>query len=339
MKITNFESANVAENTRLGRRTRQLGARVVLSVLLLGSLGLAADDDDPGRVYSGRAAVYQHLAPESLENLSTPAAIKSVSMDNVPPSRIWRILEHGERVECLDCIPHVSELLYAGNAKTREIGAWWLRRRIFGVMGPGQVYSQVVQALGDPTVPEGQRAYAAEALGEFLTHAGLGPLSDAAAGDESARVRLSAVNALGRMGHEGLNGEMAIAVGDESEAVRLAALSAILRLHSFSGIDAVVGALGDDSAAVRARAAQVLGALQRAVADAELVSALVALTSPDGEADANVRIAAVSALGALGGKGALGDAESSVEDALRAARDDDPNGRVRDAARIALRRI
>ena len=56
-----------------------------------------------------------------------------------PAAAIWQALEHGEKVECLDCIPAVEKLLYDGNAKNREIAAWWLRRRIFGVFGPGEV--------------------------------------------------------------------------------------------------------------------------------------------------------------------------------------------------------
>ncbi len=323
--------------TKFGNRTRAIGAKVILFGLFAGSLGLAADENDPGRVYEGRATVYRELEPESLESLSTPDAIKSVSMENVAPSRIWRILEHGERVECLDCIPQVAKLLYAGHPKTREIGAWWLRRRIFGVMGPGEVYSQVVQTVGDPTVPEGQRAYAAEALGEFLTYAGLQPLADAAVTDDSPRVRLAAVRGLGRMGHEGPQGELGIALGDENDDVQLAALDAIKGLHSFSGLDAVIGALGDDSPAVRSRAAQVVGVIYRGAVDQGLVDTLVGLTSPENESNASVRLAAVSALGALGAVG-LGDAEGAVKDALEAA-ESDPDSRVQDAARIALRRI
>ena len=37
--------------------------------------------------------------------------------------------------------------------KTREIAAWWLRRRIFGVFGPGEVYQQTVQTLADRPRP------------------------------------------------------------------------------------------------------------------------------------------------------------------------------------------
>jgi hypothetical protein len=31
-----------------------------------------------------------------------------LAADIVPPTRIWKVLEHGEKVECLACIPVVS---------------------------------------------------------------------------------------------------------------------------------------------------------------------------------------------------------------------------------------
>lgn len=305
---------------------RWVSSGLALSSLLAVSLGGASSDGDPSNVYSGRAEVYRQLAEESLESLSTPDAIRAVSMPNVAPSKVWRVLEHGERVECLDCIPHVKQLLYASHPKTREIGAWWLRRRIFGVFGPGEVYSQVVDTLQDPLASEQDRSYAAEALGEFLTHAGLAPLAEAAVSDPSARVRLSAVGALGRMGHAGPKGELAVAMADEDSRVRLAALDASVGLSGFADVAAVTGRLQDASAEVRRRAAQVLGGMRSSAA----VSELVALTSPDTEPDARVRSAAVYALGQIGdpaGKSAVEAAQEDVEPF------------VRDAARQALRRL
>lgn len=303
-----------------------VSSAVTLASLLVVSLGAANSDSDPHNVYSGRAEVYRQLPPESLESLSTPDAIRAVSMPNMAPSRIWRVLEHGERVECLDCIPHVAKLLYAGHPKTREIGAWWLRRRIFGVFGPGEIYSQVVETLRDPLAPEERRAYAAEALGEFLTHAGLEPLAEAAVSDPSAKVRLSAVGALARMGHAGPRGELAAAMGDEDPKVRLAALGASVGMSGFADVDAVIARLADDTAEVRRRAAQVLGTSRVTSA----VTHLLELTSSDTEPDARVRAAAVFALGRIG--------DPAAKEAVHAAREDsDPF--VRDAARIALRRL
>ena len=50
---------------------------------------------------------------------------------------------------------------------SREIAAWWLRRRMVGVFGPGEVYSQTVQTLQTDPDPV-RRSYAANALGEFF---------------------------------------------------------------------------------------------------------------------------------------------------------------------------
>src|SRR5580700_5444200 len=94
----------------------------------------------------GFAAVYGVLPADQAEFLSTAAAIKSAAASGAP-SLVWEVLEHGEKVECLDCIGAVSPLLYDSNAKTREISAWWLRRRIFGVFGPNEVYQQTINTL------------------------------------------------------------------------------------------------------------------------------------------------------------------------------------------------
>lgn len=325
--MTNKPGTSVIEPaTRRPSKVRWVSSSLVMASLFAVSLGAASSDSDPNDVYSGRAEVYRQLPAESLESLSTPDAIRAVSMPNVAPTRIWRVLEHGERVECLDCIPHVAELLYADHPKTREIGAWWLRRRIFGVFGPGEVYSQVVDTLKDPLAAEHQRAYAAEALGEFLTHAGLEPVATAAVSDPSPRVRLSAVRALRRMGHSGPNGELGAAMADADERVRLAALDSSVGLNGFRDMDAVIARLGDDSAQVRRRAAQILGSARVAAA----TTALLPLTSPDTESDARVRAAAVFALGQIG--------DAAGKSAVEAARNDEDRF-VRDAARIALRRL
>jgi HEAT repeat protein len=287
--------------------------------LLLASLGSAADSPN---VLSGRAGVYKQLSPESLESLSTPEAIKSVST-NRAPSEIWRILEHGEKVECLSCIPAVSELLYDSHPKTREISAWWLRRRIFGVFGPGQVYSQVVSTL-QSSADEKQRAYAAEALGEFLSGSGVKFVATAAVSDASPTVRRSAVAALERLQSQGPNGELAVALSDSDEEVRLAALHAAIRVHVFSALDSVVALISDPSARVRKRAADSLGVMRAR----DAVVGLVALTSPDTEASVEVRVAAVAALGRIGDSAVRPDVERALQD---------PHVFVRDAAQVALR--
>src|SRR5512138_1403314 len=98
---------------------------VVLGTLLLASGAGAAEPN----VHSGRAAVYKQLETDSLEALSTPEQImKFKAPSTVAPTQIWKVLEHGEKLECPGCVPVVSKLLYNSNPKTREISAWWLRR-------------------------------------------------------------------------------------------------------------------------------------------------------------------------------------------------------------------
>src|SRR5580692_11751194 len=113
---------------------------------------------------SGFPGVYGQVPPDQVEFLSTPDHILS-SVASGAPSLVWEALEHGEKIECLNCIAPVAALLYDANAKTREIAAWWLRRRIFGVFGEGDVYQQTLQTLQTDSDPI-KRSYAASALGE-----------------------------------------------------------------------------------------------------------------------------------------------------------------------------
>jgi HEAT repeat protein len=275
-------------------------------------------------VHAGRASVYQQLPEVSLEEVSSADHILAVTRGRLAPTEIWRTLEHGEKVECLDCIPDVSKLLYDGNAKTREISAWWLRRRIFGVFGEGEVYSQVLGRL--QTGNEQERAYSAEALGEFLVAAGILPVANAVVSDPSALVRRSGVHALERLNTQGPKAELSAAIADDDVEVRMAALGAAVRINVFSGVDAVVGRLSDGSADVRARAADVLGTLRAS----DSVIGLIALSRPDQESDPRVRTAAVAALGRIG--------DPAAHDAVAEA-EADPDALVASMARIALRRL
>ncbi|MET0795557.1 MAG: hypothetical protein ABW061_28825, partial [Polyangiaceae bacterium] len=110
------------------RFRRFLSASIALSAAALVSVSSAADA--PDATHRGRSTVYGNLSNGSLEAVSTPDAMLSLvkAPDSAAPTAIWTMLEHGERVECMSCIPYVSKMLYASNAKTREISAWWLRR-------------------------------------------------------------------------------------------------------------------------------------------------------------------------------------------------------------------
>lgn len=307
------------------RRLRQL----VLGGLTLGASLLAAGsvsaDTDPG-LHAGRANVYQTMSPDSLERTSTPDSILNLGSGNVAPTEIWRVLEHGERVECLDCIPVVSRLLWAEQGKTREISAWWLRRRIFGVFGPGEIYSQVIATIGDASQSEARRVYAANALGEFLAGSGVSHLSKAVRSDSSPRVRAAAVAGLERLNSQGEAGEVALAMSDADESVRMQALFSAIHVNVFTGVDAVAARISDASPLVRRRAAEALGVFR----SSDALAGLVALSSPQSEPDSDVRKAAVTALGQIG--------DASAKPAIAVAASD-PDGFVRDAARIASRRL
>lgn len=304
--------------------------RTTLSALVAGAAllvtGVVIADSAPKNVLSGRSKVYENLDPVSLEDTTTAEAIKETGAGNLAPIEIWARLEHGERVECLDCIPSVSNLLYHSESRNREIAAWWLRRRIFGVFGPGEVYEQTLKAAGDAGASENKRAYAIEALGEFLAAPGIPVIAKAATSDPSAKVRKSAAYALYRINSQGPNGELAAVIADKDEEVRLQALFATTKINVFTGASAVVKRISDESPRVRKRAAEVLGTIKAK----DAVAGLIALTSPANESDPAVRAAAVSSLGKIG--------DPAAKDAVAAAASD-PHQFVRDAAAIASRQL
>jgi HEAT repeat protein len=278
-----------------------------------------SDGTDDG---GGTAFVYGKISPDQIEVLSTPEHIASIAQAGAP-SAIWETLEHGERVECLSCIPIVEPLMYAKDARTREIAAWWLRRRVFGVFGPGQAYERTIQTLttdGDAT----RRAYAANALGEFLLAQGITPVANALSGDASATVRAAAAAALGRLNDDGA-GAIGRAFADPDAGVRLAAIRAAGRISTFTDVVAASSLLGDANALVRRRAVQLLESLH--AKDAATSVLKLATSDPD----ATVRASACHALGVIG--------DSSMSAALQAIASGDADGFARDQAKIALLRI
>ena len=270
----------------------------------------------------GFAGVYGSQPADQAEFLSSPDAIKSAAASGAP-TLVWETLEHGEKVECLDCIPLVAPLLYDANAKTREIAAWWLRRRIFGVFGQGEVYQQTIQTLQADSDPV-RRSYAAYALGEFFAAPGIDACASALVTDGDARVRSAAASALGRMNADG-GGALGHALGDPDPTVRLAVLASAGRINSFSSAAGLAALTTDTSADVRRRAVEILDALN--VRDA--VAPVAAAAQND--ADARVRAVACHALGTFG--------NSSVLTVLQNLSQNDPDAFVRDQATIALRRL
>lgn len=302
--------------------SQKLGFALVTALALVTSSSGATQPN----VHGGRAKNYELLDERSLERVTPAQAIKSIGQPNVSASRIWKLLEHGEKVECLSCIPIVAERLYDEHPKTREISAWWLRRRIFGVFGPGQVYSKVIATLNDPRQTDKRRAYAANAVGEFMSPAGIRHVARAVASDPSPSVRAAAVAALERLNHEGPSMELGRALSDADENVRLSALKAAMSINVFSSVEEVVRRIDDESPRVRRRAAEVLGAMRTS----DAVVGLLALADPKIEPVAEVRQAAVWALGQL--------ADPTGKAAVQAAVSDS-NSLVRSTARIALRRL
>lgn len=304
--------------------------RFLVSAVALGLAAISSSAVADPSIHAGRARIYENLHGASLEAVSTPATIRAMFDRRgnvvVAPTRIWKVLEHGEKVECLSCIPLVSGLLYDSHAKTREIAAWWLRRRIFGVFGQGEVYQGVVETLGDQTQSEFRRVAAANALGEFLSLAGAKHLATAVRQDPSPLVREAAVKGLERMNSQGPNLDLSFAMTDDTEAVRLAAVRAAPHVNVFTDVESIVDLVGDESPLVRRAVADSLGTMR--VKDA--VAGLSLLASEREEDDAAVRKAAVWALAQIRDPAARPVVEAATHDSDRF---------VRDAATTALRRM
>lgn len=241
-------------------------------------------------------------------------AIKSAS-----PSRLYATLEYGERVECFECIPLLADkLLASAEPETREIAAWWLRRRTFGFAPIMKKMQDIARNDADAV----RRARAAEALGEFLDPHAADLLQTLAKSDGEVSVRVAAVRALGRLNTLAAGSGIAAAMSDSDAGVRLAALEQVTRLSFFREAAPVLQAIADDDANVRRTAAQLAGELRLTAAVEPLLGVLMT------DESVQVRQAAAIALGRIGG----GDAESALSDAKAMERDES----VRSAIGIAL---
>lgn len=298
----------------------KIGASIFGAILACAAFMSGGEAKGDGTIPGSAAA---NLPADQVEFLSSPDRIKAAASGNMGASAIWETLEHGEMVECLDCVPLVENLLYDQNAETREIAAWWLRRRAFGVFGPGEVYQRTQDRLkSDPDA--NKRAYAAYAMGEFLTLAGVQPLVNAINQDGSPAVRAAAADALGRLNDDGA-GALSKAMSDADVGVRLAAVRSASKVTTFTDVPATSKLLGDSSSAVRQRSAELLGTLHAKDALGGLLN--VAKNDPN----ADVRAAACHTLGVL--------RDASARSTLEQIQASDTNTFVQDQARIALRRI
>jgi len=299
---------------------RKLGSKVIGALAV--TLGVAMAGTARGDVKP-----YQGIPADQAEAITSPEHLMSVVQSGAPTA-IWQALEHAEVVECMSCIPAVAPLLYDVNAKNREIAAWWLRRRIFGVFGPGEVYQQTLNTLtSDPSAT--RRAYAASALGEFLVLTGVAPVAKALTSDGDAGVRAAAAAALGRLNDDGaaggLPGALAKGFSDSDAGVRVAALTAAQRVNSFTGAASAVAVTGDSSPLVRRVGVELLDTMGAT----DAAGAVLKLAQTDG--DAEVRLVACHALGSIG--------DASMAPALLAISQGDASLQVQDQARIAHLRL
>jgi HEAT repeat protein len=282
--------------------------------LLIGSLTLIGVI-----VGTTHSAKTEEPAPNfSLEVVATPEAIKDVALRGSPIA-VWATLEHGEQLECLDCIAYVEPLLWNKDARVREISAWWLRRRVFGYAEVALKVRKVIESDADPE----RRAAAADALGEFMDPGATKYLVKAAS-DSSPIVRAHVMSALRRMND--MEGVPAVSLGlaDGEVSVRRAALETATKLPGFRDVPAVAKLLSDIDPVVRGRAADALGVFKAKGSAAGLMALAVSDSSED------VRVNAVNALGEL----ADPIARPTIEKALN-----DASPRVRDAARVASLKI
>jgi HEAT repeat protein len=295
--------------------------RYNFGAMILGTLAAAFIGTAAGDAMSSPTA-YSWVPADQKEFISSPDYIISV-VNSGAPTQVWEALEHGERVECMACVSVVAPLMYSENAQNREIAAWWLRRRMIGVFGPGEVYQQTLNTLANDSNAT-KRAYAASAIGEFLLGNGIANVAHALAHDSSPMVRQFAASALGRLNDDG-GGALGAAFSDSADNVRIAALTAAVRINDFTDGAAAVKALGDTNAIGRRRAAMLLDAMRFT----DAASSLANLAQHD--SDVEVRIAACHALGNLG--------DTSVVNVLTSISTNDASGLVRDMAQIALQQL
>jgi hypothetical protein len=308
-------------------------ACILGSVVAVAAFAVGPDAKSDPAIPGGMAAVYGGgqgpIMANSTEFISSENAIISMASSG-PPTAIWQTLEHGESVNCLNCIGAVAPLLFDSNAKNREISAWWLRRRMLGVFGPGQVYEQTLTSLASDPSPT-RRAYAASAIGEFLSGAGIPALITSATTDSDPGVRAAAASALGRLNDDGSNSgtvfpaALTVALGDSDSGVRVAALEAAGRVSTIADPTfpaTLAGLLGNSDPLTRAHAVQLLDEMHQSSA----VAAVIGLAK--GDSDTTVRLAACHALGTFG--------DNSAQPTLEAIATNDSSGLVRDMANIAL---
>jgi hypothetical protein len=291
----------------------------LFSLIVCTLLSASARADAPA---AAEVVVYDRERGELSVGTGAPTRERMVNaIKSASPTALYAMLEYGERVECFECIPLLEKkLLGSDNPQTREIAAWWLRRRSFG-FGPIMVRMRAAAAEhADPQMRE--RALAA--LGEFLDPNALPTLVLAATADAEPSVRVAAVRALGRLNASAGNATLSQAMADPDPEVRMAALSQVLKVGFFRDSSALIARLDDSDAGVRRAGSQLAGELRIADAVEPLVGLLVTDDSPQ------VRQAAAIALGRIGS----GEARAALGDALPLEKDESVAGAIEIARRM-----
>ncbi len=243
------------------------------------------------------------------------------AIDSASPSALASLLEYGERVECMACIPLLeARVLEDGNAQTREMAAWWLRRRPFGF---ADVYHRI-RAVLETDASAVRRARAAEALGEFMVPNGVVHLGRALQRDTDVSVRAAAVRGLIRINVPTALPYLSEALRSGDTQLQRAVLDGVLHVNFFRDVEGIIDLLAADDAGVRRQAALVLGALDGAEA---AVPALAAILR--GDSDVMARQGAAWALGRIGG--------TAARTALTESQGAESSRRVLDAIEVALR--
>jgi HEAT repeat protein len=149
---------------------------------------------------------------------------------------------------------------------------------------------------------------AADFLGSVVDYTALPALRQAMTRGLDSEAKLAIVHAVGYMAHQSGNGILITAMSDQDAAVRVAAINAWRDVLGQVSVTPVESKLTDADATVRAAAATVIGAY----GDRNAVSTLEQLVVTD--ADPFVRRNAAWALGQIGSSDAAGALTTAVND-------------------------
>lgn len=296
----------------------------VIHMLCLAALGMGAAVPVAAAQATGTSDFRVHDRRQGELSPDTTAPSREALMraiDSSSPSQLATLLEYGERVECHECVPLLQRRMLdpREDPTVRELAAWWLRRRPFGMGAIMRSTRMVLESDPDPA----RRAAAADAIGEFMDPHGIEHLGRALSSDTDVRVRVAAVRGLARINAASGLPWLSMALRDASPEVVDAALSSVLRVNFFRDHEALLQLLGHEQGAIRRRAALVIGSMRVA----EAVPALSAMVT--GDVDVMARQAAAWALGRIG--------TPEARAALAEARGAERERRVLDAIEVALR--